>query len=53
MTAVYGHTAKNVVIQIHGRKTAEKIRSEPAAGLSRKYDSSRGQNGFSDQPLLL
>jgi hypothetical protein len=47
MLSVYRHAAKNVVTQIGGRKTAEEIRSEPAAGVRRKYESSRGQTELS------
>jgi len=43
MISVYGHNARNVVTQVGGRKTVEEIRSEPAAGVSRKYESSKGQ----------
>jgi len=52
MVSVYGNIAKNVVTQIAGRETAEEIRSEPAAGVSRKYDSNRDQTELSPQPLL-
>jgi hypothetical protein len=45
-------TARIVVIQIGGRERAEEIQSEPAAGVRRKYESSRGQTEFSPQPLL-
>jgi hypothetical protein len=53
MISVYGHTAKNVVTHISGRKTAEEIRSEPAAGVSSKYEGSRGQTKFLAQQILL
>jgi len=52
MISVYGHTARNVVTDIGGRKTVEEIRSVPAAGVSRKYESSRGQTEFSPQPVV-
>jgi len=52
MISVYGNTVKNVVNQIGGRKTAEEIKAEPAACVSRKYESSRVQTEFSPQSLL-
>jgi hypothetical protein len=52
MIREYEHTAMIAVIQIFGRERAEEIRSEPAAGVRRKYESSRGQNEFSPQPFL-
>jgi hypothetical protein len=53
MISVYGHTVKNVITQIGGRERAEDICSEPAAVVSRQYESSRGETGFSPQPILL
>jgi hypothetical protein len=52
MICEYGQSAKNVVTHIGGRERAQESRSEPAAGVSRKYESSRGQTEFSPQPIL-
>jgi hypothetical protein len=52
MISVYGQTARTVVTQIGGREGAEEIRLEPAAGVSRQYESSRGQTEFLPQLLL-
>jgi len=37
MISVYGHTAKNIVTHIRRTERAQETRSEPAAGVSRKY----------------
>jgi hypothetical protein len=52
MIRVYEHTAKIVDTQIDGRERTEEIRSEPAAGVRRKYESSRGHTELSPQLIL-
>ena len=52
MISVYGQSSENVCTQIGGWERAEEIRSEPAAGVSRKHESSRGQTEFSPQTFL-
>jgi len=52
MIRLYGHTAKHIVTHIRGMEKAQETRSEPAAGVSRKYESSRVQTEFSPQLIL-
>jgi hypothetical protein len=52
MISVYGHSAKNVVTHIRGTERAQGTVSEPAAGVSRKYESSRNQTEFLPQLIL-
>jgi hypothetical protein len=52
MFRVHEHTAKIVDTQIDGTERTEEIQSEPAGGVRRNYESSRGQTELSPQPLL-